>query len=346
MNRSTNWHSQLVAWGANSDSNSRVSNFGDSAAELRALQTTAVLVPLTHLGIIEVSGKDAQSFLNTQLTSDVVQVTPESAQFSGYCTPKGRLLATFLICQRGSDYLLLLPLEIAEATAASLRRYVLRAKVDIALATDAFSLLGIAGPQASTAVTGGINTPGSKLLEVVTYDAVNLITLPGNAYLAICSEDKTAEHWSALRKQASPAGADAWELQSIRTGIATVTANSQEAYIPQMLGLENIGAVSFEKGCYPGQEIVARTQYLGNLKRQLYYGHSDQALKSGDQILSGNDKTVGTVTNAAPSPDDGWEFLAVLQRDAIEAGSALRSEHSQSVRIDRLAADLVSEAGR
>jgi hypothetical protein len=111
-----------------------------------------------------------------------------------------------------------------------------------------------------------------------------------------------------------------------------------------MLGQEKIGAVSFEKGCYPGQEIVARTQYLGNLKRQLYYGRSDQLLDPGDAISnSSNGKTAGTVTNAAPNLDDKWEFLAVLQREAIEAGMSLTSTREQSIHIEQPAADVVTE---
>jgi folate-binding protein YgfZ len=281
MDETTNWHSRLAAYGAQIDSAGRVSDFGDHTAELRALQTAAVLVPLTHIGVIKVSGEDAQSFLNTQLTSDVGQVTAGTAQYSGYCTPKGRLLATFLVCLHGSDYLLMLPHEITNSIAANLQRYVLRAKVNVVLASDTFALLGIVGPQSASSVARVLGKPSEQPMAVVPYGASSLITLPGSRYLVICSRDHVDEQWNALRMHTTPAGIAVWELQGIRTGIAMVTAATQEAFIPQMLGLERIGAVSFEKGCYPGQEIVARTKYLGNLKRQLYKGRSDQPLAPG-----------------------------------------------------------------
>jgi hypothetical protein len=111
-----------------------------------------------------------------------------------------------------------------------------------------------------------------------------------------------------------------------------------------MLGLENFGGVSFEKGCYPGQEIVARTRYLGDLKRRLYYGRSDQSLAPGDAILKrANGKTVGSVTNAAPTADGDWEFLAVLHRDAMEPGIALTSAREQLVQIERPVVGFVTE---
>ncbi len=344
MDRTTNWQSKLAAYGASVDNNGLVSDFGDRMTELRALQEAAVLVPLTHTGVIEVSGDEAQTFLNTQLTSDVTQVTTNAAQYSGYCSPKGRLLATFLVALRGSDYLLMLPREITESVAARLKRYVLRAKVKVETGSDDYALLGIAGPQSASVVGQILGQPPANPMQTAAYGATTLVTLPGRRHFVICDREQVDEQWNALSKQATPAGVQAWELQSIRAGIASVTAATQESFIPQMLGLEKIGAVSFEKGCYPGQEIVARTQYLGNLKRQLYYGRSDQLLDPGDAISSSsNGKTAGTVTNAAPNLDDKWEFLAVLQREAIEAGMSLTSTREQSIHIDQPAADGVTE---
>lgn len=343
MDRTTNWQSQLAAYGASVDDNGLVADFGDRTAELRALQDTAVLVPLTQIGVIRVSGDDAQTFLNTQLTSDVVQVTASAAQYSGYCTPKGRLLATFLVCLRGSDYLLTLPREITESVAARLQRYVLRAKVNVEIASDDYALLGIAGPQSASIVAGVLGQPPARPMHVAEYGAASLMNLPGSRHLVICDKGHFGEYWSALSKQAIPAGVQVWELQCIRAGIASVTAATQESFIPQMLGLEKLGAVSFEKGCYPGQEIVARTKYLGKLKRELYCGRSDALLAPGDAITdSSNDKTAGTVTNAAPNREDSWEFLAVMHRDAIEAGSALGSTREQLIQIERPLAEILA----
>jgi folate-binding protein YgfZ len=342
MDRITNWHSRLAAYGARVDSDGLISDFGDRTAELGALGATTALVPLTHIGVIEVSGDDAQAFLNTQLTSDLTQVTATAAQYSGYCTPKGRLLATFVVCLRGDNYLLMLPRDMAESVVARLQRYVLRAKVKVEVVSDHYALLGLAGPQAQSSLAAGLGQPSPGAMQAVQHDDASVITLPGNRYLVICSGDQFDEKWTSLSTHATPAGAAVWELQGIRTGIGVVTTATQEAFIPQMFGLEIFGGVSFEKGCYPGQEIVARTQYLGNLKRSLYYGRSDRLLAPGDTIVNtASGKTVGTVTNAAPAPDD-WEFLAVLQREALETGTVFGSTHDQTVRIERPVADLVA----
>jgi folate-binding protein YgfZ len=347
MNRITSWQSQLAANGASVDNNGLVSDFGDRLTELRALQEAAVLVPLTHIGAIEVSGDDAQRFLNTQLTSDLAQVTANAAQYSGYCSPKGRLLATFLVVLRGNDYLLMLPREITGSVADRLKRYVLRAKVNVETRSDDYALLGIAGPKAASVIGQVLGQAPADSMQAAEFGATTVVTLPGCRHFMICDRDQVEEQWNALSKLAKPAGGQAWELQSIRAGVATVTAATQESFVPQMLGQEKIGAVSFEKGCYPGQEIVARTQYLGNLKRQLYYGRSDKLLDPGDAISnSSTGKTAGTVTNAAPNLDDKWEFLAVLQRDAIEAGMSLTSTREQSIQVEQPAADIVAEGLR
>ncbi len=344
MDRSTHWQSQLAAYGASIDADGVVSHFGDRKAELRALRDTAALVPLTNTGVVRVSGEDAQTFLNTQFTSDVVQVSAGAAQYSSYCTPKGRVLATFLICLYGSDYLLILPQEIAESVAAGLKRYVLRAKVKIAAETESYALLGIAGPQSASVADSVIGKPQVQPMQVAPYGAVSLITLPGEHLLVICDRNNVDEYWRALDKEATASGVQVFELQGIRAGIATVTTATQDSFIPQMLGLEMIGAVSFEKGCYPGQEIVARTKYLGNLKRQLCYGYSDNMLAAGDTISMISDgKTAGTVTNAAPNLEGQWEFLAVMQGEALQTQASLGSANGQSVRIERPVAQIVAE---
>ena len=180
MDRITNWQSQLAAYGASVDNNGLVSDFGDRMAELRALQDAAVLAPLTHTGVIEVSGDDAQTFLNTQLTSDVSQVTTNAAQYSGYCSPKGRLLATFLVALRGDDYLLMLPREIAESVAVRLKRYVLRAKVKVETGSDSYALLGIAGPQSASIVGQVLGEAPSHAMGTANYGATTLVTLSGD----------------------------------------------------------------------------------------------------------------------------------------------------------------------
>ena len=337
MECSSGWHAQLVALGARFDEEGLVRDFGDPVAEARAMRDAAIVAPLTGLGLISVSGDDASSFLNAQLTSDVGAVSAARAQYSGYCTPKGRLLATSLLYADSEAHRLLLPGALAEPVTARLRKYVLRAKAKLEVASAAFEVFGVTGARAAEAVAGGLDevpTPQQDF-DVRHGDGKTVILLPGGRYLVICIADQAVSTWQNLSGCALPAGSRWWELQTIRSGIATIGAATQEMFTPQMIALDACGGVSFEKGCYPGQEIVARTRYLGEVKRRLYYGHSMQSVAAGAVITGDEDKTLGTVVNAARADGHAWEFLAVLQRDVVDAKLALRVRDGGAVTIER-----------
>jgi folate-binding protein YgfZ len=335
VKRTSDWHAQLIAAGANFDDQGLVTDFGDPDAEAQAMRDSAIVTPLTGSGLISVSGDDASSFLNAQLTSDVGTVSAGRAQYSGYCTPKGRLLATPLLFSDSNAHWLLLPGELAEPVTARLQKYVLRAKAKLEVASAAFAVFGVTGARSAMAVADGLSAQQQEF-DVRHDEHTSLIALPGGRYLLICSVDHAAAGWQKLTAHARPAGSRWWELQTIRSGIATITAATQEMFTPQMVALDARGGVSFEKGCYPGQEIVARTRYLGDVKRRLYHGFSTQPLSPGLTITGGeDDKTLGTVTNAAQAAAQEWEFLAVLQRDAVEADLQLRVRDGDSIKIER-----------
>ncbi|MGD2139984.1 MAG: tRNA-modifying protein YgfZ, partial [Burkholderiales bacterium] len=204
-------------------------------------------------------------------------------------------------------------------------------------------MFGIAGPQAPACLGKVLAAVPGQVFELTHADGMALVNLPGGRYLLICQADQASAVWLKLSAHLYPAGWNWWQLQTIRAGIATVTQPTQEAFIPQMLGLDAYAAVSFSKGCYPGQEIVARTRYLGDLKRHLYYGRCNKSLAAGETIVdSGSGESLGTVTDAAINPGQGCEFLAVLRKDALEPATQLRSSSgagitSVSAVADRLA---------
>jgi folate-binding protein YgfZ len=322
MERITEWQHELATSGARIDDGGVTTDFGDPAGEARAAREAAVVVPLTDSGLISASGPDAAEFLNSQFTSDVSLVSPQHAQYTGYCNPKGRLLATMLLFREGDDFWLSLPAELAAPVAQRLQKYVLRAKVKLGVSNADLALFGVSGPQATAALTASLVQPPADSFATMREQATILITLPGDRYLIVCQADQASATWRKLSGKMRPAGSNWWQLQTIRAGIATVTSATQEAFVPQMLALDAYGAVSFEKGCYPGQEIVARMHYLGDLKRRLYYGHGSQKIVAGDQVVEADDdKSVGTVVNAAANGSSGYDVLAVLQRDSINANS-------------------------
>jgi hypothetical protein len=332
MNPEINWNTFVAARGGSMNADA-VQDFGAPGEELAASRDAAALVPLAHLGVLTVGGADAAAFLQSQLTSDLGQVSPGAAQFSGYCTPKGRLLATFLVLLHSEGYRLVLPRALVGSLQARLGKYVLRSKVAVADSTAGIAPLGLCGPKAHAVLSRAFPSPPRLPLEVAHYPQATVAVLPGECFLLLADPIHADDLWSRLSLSARPAGAAGWNWHQIRAGVASVFPATQEAFLPQMLGLETYGAVSFQKGCYPGQEIVARIHYLGNLKRKLVRASAPSAAQPGDALLTEDDQVAGTVAMVAPSPDGGWEMLAVVQRDAL-ARATLRLTDGTPVELE------------
>ena len=290
-------------------------SFGDAAGELQTAKQNTVVVPLTHLALIEATGEDAKSFLHNQLTSDVNHLGNGQAQHAGWCTAKGRMQASFLTWQQDGRYFLAFSADLLEATQKRLQMFILRAKVKLSALTDSTIMLGISGPQANEALAdAGLPCPSAPL-ATAQQDATTVIRLDASRLIVIAPESAMAALWQKLSIKARPAGIPAWRWLDIQAAFPLVTLATKEEFVPQMADFEKIGGVSFHKGCYPGQEVVARTQYLGKVKRHLYRLTSEQTLKAGDVLHSPDnpDQSCGMVMTAAASPAGGYEALAVVQ---------------------------------
>ncbi len=315
------WRSFLESADALFDGDStELLGFGDAPGELRAARQQTIVVPLTHLALIEASGEDAKSFLHNQLTSDINHLGEGLAQHAGWCTAKGRMQASFLTWRQVERYLLALSADFQEATLKRLQMFVLRAKVKLTPLTDTMLMLGISGPQADESLAdAGLPCPVAPL-SLVMHDETTIIRLDPSRLLIVAPESAMAGLWQKLTVKARPAGLPAWRWLDIRAAFPLVTLATKEEFVPQMADFEKIGGVSFHKGCYPGQEVVARTQYLGKVKRHLFRLTSSQALKAGDALYSPDnpDQSCGMVMTAAPSPAGGFEALAVVQSNYAE----------------------------
>jgi len=297
-----------------------IADFGNAADELQAAASGTILVPLTHLGIIDSAGEEAKSFLHNQLTSDINHLADNQAQHSAWCTAKGRMLASFLVWRRDGAYRLALAAELEEAILKRLQMYVLRAKAKNTDVSADFALLGLAGPQAEAALAAaGLAAPAEPLSTARTADIV-VVRQEAQRFVIEVPTASAAELWGKLAGQATPAGTAAWRWLDIQAGLPVVCGATKEEFVPQMADFEKIGGVSFHKGCYPGQEIVARTQYLGKVKRHLYRLSSPQATVAGADLFSpGNpDQACGKVVSVAPSPAGGFVGLAVIQSNFAE----------------------------
>jgi len=314
----------------------RVAHFGDAAAELRATQNGTVICDLSYLSLLQFAGDDATAFLQGQLSCDVNKISSvasaNAAQYGGYCTPKGRLLMTFLLWKEmasggknDAGYLMQLPGSLREAMQKRLSMFVMRSKVKVADSSDAWVRLGVAGNNSSALVEKAAgHLPGADL-SITASDTCSVLRLANDRYEILAAPERAGEIWDALNASATPVGAACWDWLEINACIPTITAATQEEFIPQMVNLEAIGGVSFKKGCYPGQEIVARTQYLGKLKRRMYLAriNTAESVAAGDALFGAdmNEQASGIIVNAAPAPGGGVDVLAVIQTSSVEANS-------------------------
>lgn len=300
------WQQFLAAQGATIE-NGKVSHFGDFHAELAAAAKQDTLCDLGQFSILRVSGEDAQNFLQNLLSNDIKEVSAARAQHSSFNTAKGRMLASFLIFMEDSDYLLLLPNALSEMLRKKLSMYVLRAKVKIV--QDEKIALGICGP------TIKLPVDCSELLGVAKTENTLVIKLDEARFMLYTSIENAKALWQQFASQAKPVGSPCWDWLNIRSGTPVIVEETQEEFVPQMVNFDLIGGINFKKGCYPGQEIVARMHYLGKLKRRMYLAHVDSIAKPGDHLYSEDmaGQSSGMIANAAAAPDGGYDVLAVVQ---------------------------------
>ncbi len=290
-----------------------VAHYGHPAAELLAADRGPVVCALSHFGIIRASGAEAASFLQGQLTSDTRSVGGTS-QLSGYCTAQGRLLAIFRILKDGDDLLLLLPRSLLPPMLKRLKMYVLRAKVTLTEDT-AWSVLGFSGnpPQ----IPGALPLP--EAAAVIRADDFLVAAIPaaaGRRGLVLGPSAAVAALWSQV-PAAQRIGAKAWRWLDIRAGIPEIGPATSEEFVPQMVNLDVLGGISFQKGCYTGQEIVARMHYLGRLKQRMYAATLDTRTPPapGTPLHAANlpGQPAGHVLMAETGPDHKVALLAVTQ---------------------------------
>ncbi|HTQ76062.1 MAG TPA: folate-binding protein [Burkholderiales bacterium] len=253
---------------------------------------------LSHLGILRFTGPDAEAFLQGQLSCDVGQIGPGSTGDGAYCSPKGRMLANFLLWRRQDGFAMILSRDLAASVHKHISKFVLRSKVKVTDESESIVLVGAAGAEAERTFAGA-----SARLK----DGRLLYALPA------------AEAPDALRG-IRLADASLWRLLDIHRGLPLVTAATQDQLVPQMANLELLGGVSFEKGCYTGQEIVARAQHLGKVKRRMFLANVPAPARAGDPLFSDDldGQSSGTVLNAEASPEGGYDILAVVQSASRE----------------------------
>ncbi len=279
-------------------------------ASLADLPVNGVL-PLSDWGLIRARGADARSFLHGQLTQDVTHLVPGTARLAGYCTAKGRLLASFVMWAAADDTVMLAcSADVLPATQNRLRMCVLRAKCTLDDVSTDLPLWGLTGAAAAGAVPWQVQ--GSEAFHIGLPPALL---------------DGTPVPRALQVGGAAPAGAtlapSTWLGLEAASGVPRIVAATVEQFVPQMVNLELVGGVNFQKGCYPGQEVVARSQYRGTLKRRGHLLVGSAAMSPGQEIVHSADpgQPAGLVALAGDLPGVGPVALAELKLAALEGGT-------------------------
>jgi len=297
-------------------------HFSHPTSELVTTSNGNVLCNLDCYARLRITGEDAQAFLQNLLSNDIRQVSATRAQYSSLNSAKGRVLATLFICQDDDGYLLQLPTSLSASIHKKLAMYVLRAKVKIIDASDEIIALGVSGKNAQLALSALFGAIPENQLDSIQNEQASLIKVDATRYQINIRARDAAALWTALAPSFTPVGSACWNWLEIRAGIPAVTMPTQEQFVAQMINLDVIDAVNFKKGCYPGQEIVARMQYLGKLKRRMYLVHGESAdvPQAGVELFSADlpGQATGMMVNASPSPEGGFDGLAVVQISSRE----------------------------
>jgi len=328
------WQTFLKSRGATIDTDGR------SRFTVDPTSAECALFDLSHLGVIAVEGADTEQFLQGQLTNDIRELSEEHSQLSSHCSPKGRMLANFRLLKRGATVLLQMPAENIEAMLKRLNMFKLMSKVTVDDLSDRYASVGLAGDCAEDLLAPLFpKVPELHNGATVRHDTV-LVRLPGESsrFLMVGPTADIIDLWDKLSETAVPADADRWALIDIRAGLPTVYGTTVEAFVPQMTNMQLVDGVSFTKGCYTGQEVIARMQYLGKLKRRMYRAEldTDQCPRPGEELTSdasSSGQGAGRVVDARPSDDGRCELLVVVENAAVERNDVRLGENGPALRF-------------
>ncbi len=277
---------------------------------------------LRYFACIRVSGADAGAFLQAQLTNDLLGLPEDRARLAGFCSAKGRLQASFVAWKQGqTDVILLCAADLLAPTLKRLSMFVLRMKCRLSDASEEIPVFGLAG----SSVIGALGE--SSVWERRDGAEGTAIRLPSGAgqSLALWLPSSTAKSAESTEPQI---GEQAWRWLQVSSGIPFIEAKTVDMFVPQMVNYELLGGVDFQKGCYPGQEVVARSQYRGSVKRRMFLFDSDAEARAGQEVFEAEDpaQPAGMVVNAAPKPQGPGSAvlvevkLAAWQRGALHLG--------------------------
>ena len=289
------------------------------------------VVLLKQTGLLALEGEDAVSFIHGQLSNDIEHLGSSQARLAAYCNPQGRMLALFHAWKSSGKVWLTVPLDILPALQKRLQLYVLRAKVTLSDESGNMAILGIGGEKGGEALSKWFETLPSEPFGK-TENEFGVLVRVADAfgfprYLLTIAEKRLQVVESELSSTLSVCDESGWTMGDIKAGVPQITLPVQDRFIPQMVNLEQAGGLSFKKGCYPGQEVIARSQYKGTVKRRMFHGMVelpfednppiDVNMTAGANIVDSDGQVCGTIVSSARRDNNRVDFLAVVQTEAI-----------------------------
>ena len=306
----TEWKEFLLTQGAELERDIVTGFNTDSGGEIGNVLSENTIMPLSGLSILEICGEDANSFMNGQFTTDIMKLHDKAVQLSSWCNPKGRVISIFFIFRSGESYYLFLPRELKESFCKRLQMYILRAAVTIQDRDEDFVCIGVRGDNVDSLLALP-NTMGFKLADTVKQRAL------------IFGESITMQNlWGKLSSEYSPVGTDCWQLFNTNAGMPWVTSETSEEYLPQELNLDLVEGLDFNKGCYPGQEIVARVHYRGQVKRRGTLATASKTHKTATAsklYVQEKESPIGSVLNSSQHPDDQQQLFCVIDNNYLHS---------------------------
>lgn len=331
------WQNVLIETGAEFTDDQLIS-YGNPDRERRIAPQGDVICDLSALGVIQVTGEDAKNFLQSQLTNDIQKISLDQAQSSAWCNPKGRVIASLVVVKTPDSYLIILSADLIPFVLKRLQMYVMRAKVTLQDISNTTVHFGFSGAHIHQDWS---NCCDSKLADnnyaISHFESLTIIRIPSATprFQVIGDIETATTLWNKLNVRAAPVSYSTWEYLNILAGLPIITEASREKWIPQMLNMQLLDSINFQKGCFPGQEIVARLKYLGKTKRRLYRlsAASDQLIATNDDIVTQTGDNAGKVLNAVINPDGKLELLAILKIATVEESLFIASNKETPLQV-------------
>ena len=349
----TDWKNYLQDKGAELTEDGAF-RFNEAATDNQKAMDTDIICDLSQFSTLVVAGEDAVDFMQGQFTNDVQKVDAQNSQLNAFCNNKGRMTANFRLFNYQQNYFFSVRNDLVQTSIEHLQNYILRAQVVIQDVSEQLIHLGVSGDNAKKLLTPFIEISNHEIDGVSfndDYIAIHVASAQADKnprYEIFCSAEHAKTLWNAINAQAEAVNSSSWDYLNIHAGLPFIDSHSSEEFVPQMVNMDLINGVSFTKGCYTGQEIVARMHYLGKLKKRCYkvFVDSEDKPATGDKLFAENARAgqnTGMIIQAEKNPQAGYDALAVIQTADTESKLFLNDADGPAVTVKKLPYSLDTE---